>query len=176
MLQQAPQQQGPGAGGSGWSGASSSGLSKAGKPSALALLEMQQEAERLLKQQQRAQQRDRVSLHSILTAHTATFERPPAQSGLSILSQHSGMSMGSSSMGSQWVDGVGMWSGPGGLESKGVSGGSLGGMGMWDEAVKNQSGLRGNSNNNMGLKNSRSSPSLRYSDRSTSPHFAAGTI
>lgn len=66
LLQQAPQQQGPGAGGSGWSGASSSGLSKAGKPSTLALLEMQQEAERLLKQQQqqRAQQRDRVSSHS----------------------------------------------------------------------------------------------------------------
>lgn len=63
LLQQAPQQQGPGAGGSGWSGASSSGLSKAAKPSALALLEMQQEAERVLKQhQQRAQQqRDRVS-------------------------------------------------------------------------------------------------------------------
>lgn len=72
LLQQAPQQQGPGAGGSGWSGASSSGLSKAGKPSALALLDMQQEAERLLKQQQqqRAQQRDRVSSPSSLTART----------------------------------------------------------------------------------------------------------
>uniref|UniRef100_A0A671UT25 GRB10 interacting GYF protein 1 n=1 Tax=Sparus aurata TaxID=8175 RepID=A0A671UT25_SPAAU len=134
LLQQAPQQQGPGAGGSGWSGAPSSGLAKAGKPPALALLEMQQEAERLLKQQQqqRAQQRER----------------------------HSGMSMGSSSMGGQWVDGVGMWGGPGGMEGKGGSGGSSGSMGMWDEAVKNQSGLRGNSNNNMGLKNSRSSPSL----------------
>lgn len=93
------------------------------------------------------------------------------------------MSMGSSSMGSQWVDSVGMWTGPGGLESKGVSGGSLGGMGMWDEAVKNQSGLRGNSNNNMGLKNSRSSPSLRYTEpelalvqRMTRPHFAVSTI
>lgn len=135
LLQQAPQQQGPGAGGSGWSGAPSSGLTKAGKPPALALLEMQQEAERLLKQQQQQraqQQRDR----------------------------HSGMSMGSSSMGGQWVDGVGMWGGPGGMEGKGGSGGSSGSMGMWDEAVKNQSGLRGNSNNNMGLKNSRSSPSL----------------
>lgn len=90
--------------------------------------------------------------------------------------------MGSSSMGSQWVDGVGMWAGPGGLESKGVSGGSSGGMGMWDEAVKNQSGLRATSNNNMGLKNSRSSPSLRYpeprwqnshSNTLTLPHFAA---
>ncbi|XP_059210292.1 GRB10-interacting GYF protein 1 isoform X6 [Centropristis striata] len=135
LLQQAPQQQGPGAGSSGWSGAPSSGLSKSGKPPALALLEMQQEAERLLKQQQQQraqQQRER----------------------------HSGMSMGSSSMGSQWVDGVGMWGGPGSMEGKGGSGSSSGSMGMWDEAVKNQSGLRGNSNNNMGLKNSRSSPSL----------------
>lgn len=64
-------------------------------------------------------------------------------------------------MGGQWADGVGMWGGPGGMEGKG-SGSSSGSMGMWDEAVKNQSGLRGNSNNNMGLKNSRSSPSLRY--------------
>uniref|UniRef100_A0A8D0ACA9 GRB10 interacting GYF protein 1 n=1 Tax=Sander lucioperca TaxID=283035 RepID=A0A8D0ACA9_SANLU len=125
LLQQAPQQQGPGASGSGWSGAPSSGLSKSGKPPALALLEMQQEAERLLKQQQqqRQQQRDRVSFR-------------------------------------QWVDGVGMWGGPGGMEGKGGSGSSSGSMGMWDEAVKNQTGLRGNSNNNMGLKNSRSSPSL----------------
>ncbi|XP_029310328.1 GRB10-interacting GYF protein 1 [Cottoperca gobio] len=134
LLQQTPQQQGPGAGSSSWSGAPSSGLSKAGKPPALALLEMQQEAERLLKQQQQQraqQQRDR----------------------------HSGMSMGSSSMGGQWADGVGMWGGPGGMEGK--SGSSSGSMGMWDEAVKNQTGLRGNSsNNNMGLKNSRSSPSL----------------
>lgn len=72
------------------------------------------------------------------------------------------MSMGSSSMGGQWVDGVGMWGGPGGMEGKSGSGGSSSSMGMWDEAVKNQGGLRGNSNNNMGLKNSRSSPSLRY--------------
>lgn len=135
LLQQAPQQQGPGAGGSGWSGASSSGLSKSGKSPALTLLEMQQEAERLLKQQQQQrvqQQRDR----------------------------HAGMSMGSSSMGSQWVEGVGMWGGAGGMEGKAGSGGSAGGMGMWDEAVKNHAGLRSNTNNNMGLKNSRSSPSL----------------
>ncbi|XP_028284678.1 GRB10-interacting GYF protein 1 isoform X2 [Parambassis ranga] len=135
LLQQAPQQQGPGVGSSGWSGASSSGHSKSAKTPALALMEMQQEAERLLKQQQQQraqQQRDR----------------------------HSGMSMGSSSMGGQWVDGVGMWGGPGGLEGKSSSGGSSGSMGMWDEAVKNQGSLRGNSNNNMGLKNSRSSPSL----------------
>ncbi|CAF91982.1 unnamed protein product, partial [Tetraodon nigroviridis] len=121
LLQQAPQQQGPGAGSSGWSGASSSGLTKAGKPPALALLEMQQEAER---------------------------------------APHSGLSMGSSSLGSQWSDGVGMWGGPGSLDGKGVSGGSSSSMGMWDEAVKNQASLRGNTNNNMGLKNSRSSPSL----------------
>ncbi|XP_068444133.1 GRB10-interacting GYF protein 1 isoform X3 [Clinocottus analis] len=135
LLQQTPQQQGPGASGSGWSGSPSSGLSgKSGKPPALALLEMQQEAERLLKQQQqqRAQQRER----------------------------HSALSMGSSSMGGQWADGVSMWGGPGSMEGKGGSVSSSGSMGMWDEAVKNQAGLRGNSNNNMGLKNSRSSPSL----------------
>ncbi|XP_029931484.1 GRB10-interacting GYF protein 1 isoform X2 [Myripristis murdjan] len=137
LLQQAPQQQGPGAGGSGWSGAPSSGLAKPGKPSALVLLEMQQEAERLLKQQQQQQQR-------------AQQQRD----------RHPGMSMGGSSMGGQWVDGVGMWGGPGGMEGKAGSGGSAGGMGMWDEAVKNQASLRGNSNNNMGMKNSRSSPSL----------------
>ncbi|KAF3836904.1 hypothetical protein F7725_004368 [Dissostichus mawsoni] len=106
------------------------------KAPALALLEMQQEAERLLKQQQQQQralqQRERLS----------------------------GMSMGSSSMGGQWADGVGMWGGPGGMEGKSSSGSSSGSMGMWDEAVKNQASLRGNSNNNMGLKNSRSSPSL----------------
>ncbi|XP_026208507.1 GRB10-interacting GYF protein 1 isoform X2 [Anabas testudineus] len=137
LLQQAPQQQGPGAGSSSWSGAPSTGLSKAGKPQTL--LEMHQESERLLKQQQQQQraqqQRDR----------------------------HSGMSMGNSSIGGQWtVDGVGMWGGPGGMEVKGSSGGSSSSMGMWDEAVKNQGSLRGNSNNNMGLKNSRSSPSLSH--------------
>lgn len=74
LLQQAPQQQGPGAGSSGWSGAPSSGLTKTGKPPALALLEMQQEAERLLKQQQQQraqQQRDRVS-HSSTTPSQTT--------------------------------------------------------------------------------------------------------
>lgn len=64
-------------------------------------------------------------------------------------------------MGGQWSDGVGMW---GALEGKGGSGGSSGSMGIWDEAVKNQSGLRGNTNNNLGLKNSRSSPSLTYAE------------
>lgn len=68
------------------------------------------------------------------------------------------MSMGSSSMGGQWSEGVGMW---GNMEGKGGSGGSSSSMGMWDEPVKNQSGLRGTANNNLGLKNSRSSPSLR---------------
>ncbi|XP_034149124.1 GRB10-interacting GYF protein 1 isoform X3 [Esox lucius] len=61
--------------------------------------------------------------------------------------RHGGLSMG------QWGDGsgsVGMWSG-GGMEAKGSSGG----MGVWEEAVKNQNSLR-----NMGMKNSRSSPSL----------------
>ncbi|XP_017166060.1 PERQ amino acid-rich with GYF domain-containing protein 1 isoform X5 [Poecilia reticulata] len=94
----------------------------------LTMLEMQ-EAERILKQQQQRAQQQR----------------------------HPGLSMGSSSMGGQWADGVGMW---GGLEGKGGSGSSSSSMGMWDEAVKNQAGLRGNSNNNLGLKNSRSSPSL----------------
>ncbi|XP_033962166.1 GRB10-interacting GYF protein 1 isoform X1 [Pseudochaenichthys georgianus] len=135
LLQHSPQQQGPGAGSSGWSGAPSSGLSKSGKPPALALLEMQQEAERLLKQQQQQQQRAQQQRERL-----------------------SGMSMGSSSMGGQWADGVGMWGGPGGMEGKSSSGSSSGSMGMWDEAVKNQASLRGN--NNMGLKNSRSSPSL----------------
>ncbi|XP_067379678.1 GRB10-interacting GYF protein 1 isoform X1 [Channa argus] len=133
LLQQAPQQQAAGAGSSGWSGAPSTGLTKAGKAS---LLEMHQEAERLLKQQQQQraqQQRDR----------------------------HTSMSMGSSSIGGQWVEGVGMWGGPGGMEGKSGGGSSSGSMGMWDEAVKSQASLRGN--NNMGLKNSRSSPSLSQS-------------
>lgn len=75
------------------------------------------------------------------------------------------MSLGGSSMaGGQWVESVGMWAGPGSMEGGKAGGGGGGGgsMGMWDEAVKNQSGLRGNSNNNMGLKSSRSSPSLKY--------------
>ncbi|XP_061619737.1 GRB10-interacting GYF protein 1 isoform X1 [Phyllopteryx taeniolatus] len=134
LLQQPPQQQGPVSGSSGWSGASSSGLSKTGKSQTLSLLEMQQETERLLKQQQQQQR--------------AQQQRE----------RHSGMSMGSSSMGSQWMDSVGIWGGPGGMEGKGGSGG----MGMWEEAVKNQAGLRGNGNNNLGLKNSCSSPSLRF--------------
>ncbi|MEQ2164866.1 hypothetical protein GOODEAATRI_011128, partial [Goodea atripinnis] len=138
LQQQAPQQQGPGVGGSGWSSAPSSGLSKAGK--SLTMLEMQ-EAERILKQQQQRAQQQRVSFSCV-----------------------SGMKVGcwSSSMGGQWADGVGMWGGPGGLEGKGGSGGSSSSMGMWDEAVKNQAGLRGSANNNLGLKNSRSSPSLTY--------------
>ncbi len=89
LLQQAPQQQGPGAGGSGWSGAPSSGLAKAGKPPALALLEMQQEAERLLKQQQQQraqQQRDRVSF-SNLNYMAARFTGENADRKLHVISQ-----------------------------------------------------------------------------------------
>ncbi|XP_015801746.3 GRB10-interacting GYF protein 1 isoform X1 [Nothobranchius furzeri] len=71
--------------------------------------------------------------------------------------RHSSMSMGSSSMSGQLAEGMGMWGSPG-LEGKAGSGSSSGSMGMWDEAVKSQAGLRGN--NNLGLKNSRSSPSL----------------
>lgn len=162
LLQQAPQQQGPGAGSSGWSGAPSSGLTKPGKPPALALLEMQQEAERLLKQQQQQraqQQRDRVS--SMTPVQTAPPHKPARHVDFPAFLQHSGLSMGSSSLGSQWGDSVGMWVGPGGMDGKGVGGGSSSSIGMWDEAVKNQASLRGNTNNNMGLKNSRSSPSLR---------------
>ncbi|XP_017579429.1 GRB10-interacting GYF protein 1 isoform X3 [Pygocentrus nattereri] len=54
----------------------------------------------------------------------------------------------------QWGDSaVGMWTGPS-LEGK-VGSASAGGMGMWDEALKNQANHR-----NMGMKNSHSSPSL----------------
>lgn len=77
LLQQTPQQQGPGAGSSSWSGAPSSGLGKSGKPPALALLEMQQEAERLLKvqQQQRAQQqRDRVRIINLSSMFFKVWE------------------------------------------------------------------------------------------------------
>lgn len=43
-------------------------------------------------------------------------------------------------------------------KAAGGSSPSGGSMGVWDEALKNQSALR----SGMGLKNSRSSPSLRY--------------
>ncbi|XP_045068113.1 GRB10-interacting GYF protein 1 [Coregonus clupeaformis] len=119
-------QQGSGSGvGSGW------GTGALNKPGAkgLSLLDMQ-EAERLLKQQQRAQQQQRE--------------------------RHQGLSMGGSSMG-QWGDGGavpgGLWGGGGGMEGKAGGGG---GMGLWDEAVKNQT----RSSSMQGLKNSRSSPSL----------------
>lgn len=63
------------------------------------------------------------------------------------VSQHGGLTMG------QWGEGSGgMWS-SGSMEAKGSSGG----MSVWEEALKNQNSLR-----NMGMKNSRSSPSLRY--------------
>ncbi|XP_030648500.1 GRB10-interacting GYF protein 1 isoform X2 [Chanos chanos] len=62
--------------------------------------------------------------------------------------RHGGLTMG------QWGDSSGsMWTG-GGMDGK-VGSGNMVGMGVWDEAVKNQASLR-----NMGLKNSRSSPSL----------------
>uniref|UniRef100_A0A3B3R783 GRB10 interacting GYF protein 1 n=1 Tax=Paramormyrops kingsleyae TaxID=1676925 RepID=A0A3B3R783_9TELE len=100
--------------GSGWSGGPAVPLAKPGKP--LSVLELQQEAERQLLKQQRAQQqqRERVS------------DGP-------------------------WSDGPGgLWASSG-MEAK-SSGSSLG---LWDEAVKSQASLR-----NMGLKTSRSSPSL----------------
>uniref|UniRef100_A0AAY4BKW3 GYF domain-containing protein n=1 Tax=Denticeps clupeoides TaxID=299321 RepID=A0AAY4BKW3_9TELE len=64
---------------------------------------------------------------------------------------HSGL------MAAQWGDNFGgLWASGAGLEGKsGGGGGASGGMGMWDEAVKNQTCL-----GSMGLKNSRSSPSL----------------
>ncbi|XP_076131454.1 GRB10-interacting GYF protein 1 isoform X1 [Alosa pseudoharengus] len=132
--QQQQQQQPVGGGGAQsqgpcWNSAQSNPLAKPPK-TPLNLLEM--EAERLLKQQHRVQQqqpRDRQS--------------------------HGGLTMG------QWGDGGvgGMW-GAGSLEGKASGGGSSGGgnsggMGLWDEAVKNQSSHR-----SMSLKNSHSSPSL----------------
>ncbi|XP_077098933.1 GRB10-interacting GYF protein 1 isoform X4 [Siphateles boraxobius] len=61
--------------------------------------------------------------------------------------RHGGLTMG------QWSDGpAGMWSGSS-MEGK-IRGGNPA-MGMWDEAMKNQASHR-----NIGLKNSRSSPSL----------------
>uniref|UniRef100_A0A671PDZ9 PERQ amino acid-rich with GYF domain-containing protein 1-like n=1 Tax=Sinocyclocheilus anshuiensis TaxID=1608454 RepID=A0A671PDZ9_9TELE len=104
LLQQAPRQGSSGSGSS-WSGGPIPGLGKQTKP--LNLLDVQQEAERMHKQQHRVQQQQRVR-------HTHTHTN--------ITGMHP----------------------------------SGGGMGVWDEALKNQSTLR----NNMGLKNSRSSPSL----------------
>ncbi|XP_066536946.1 GRB10-interacting GYF protein 1 isoform X1 [Hoplias malabaricus] len=114
LLQQAPRQGGSGSG-SGWSGGPMPGLGKQGK--SLNLLDLQQEAERIYKQQHRAQQQQR---------------------------------WGAEALGSLWSSG--------GMEGKAAGGNSpsSGGMGIWDEALKNQSSLR----NSMGLKNSRSSPSL----------------
>uniref|UniRef100_A0A8C1WXU9 GRB10 interacting GYF protein 1a n=1 Tax=Cyprinus carpio TaxID=7962 RepID=A0A8C1WXU9_CYPCA len=96
LLQQTPRQGSSGSGSS-WSGGTIPGLGKQTKP--LNLLDIQQEAERMHKQQHRVQQQQRVG---------------------------------------------------------GGSSPSGGGMGVWDEALKNQSALR----SNIGLKNSRSSPSL----------------
>ncbi|XP_056317198.1 GRB10-interacting GYF protein 1 isoform X1 [Danio aesculapii] len=112
LLQQTPRQ-GSSSSGSSWSAGPISGLGKQSKP--LNLLDVQQEAERMHKQQHRVQQQ-------------------------------------------RWSDASSLWGASGSLEGKvGGSGSSSGGgMGVWDEALKNQSALR----NNMGLKNSRSSPSL----------------
>ncbi|XP_051755364.1 GRB10-interacting GYF protein 1 isoform X1 [Ctenopharyngodon idella] len=113
LLQQAPRQGSSGSG-SGWSGGPIPGLGKQTKPHNL--LDIQQEAERMHKQQHRVQQQQR------------------------------------------WSDASSLWGAAGSLDGKVGGGGSPsgGGMGVWDEALKNQSALR----NNMGLKNSRSSPSL----------------
>ncbi|KAJ8008412.1 hypothetical protein DPEC_G00104550 [Dallia pectoralis] len=127
LLQQAPLQSSSVGVGSGWgSGGPTGGLNKPGAKG-LSLLDMQ-DAERMIKQQQR--------------------------------DRHQGLSMGASSMG-QWSDGGaapgGLWGGGGGMEGKtGGGAGSVGGMGLWDEVVKNQ----GRSSSMQGLKNSRSSPSL----------------
>lgn len=112
LLQQAPRQGSSGSGSS-WNSGPIPGLGKQSKP--LNLLDVQQEAERMHKQQHRVQQQQR------------------------------------------WGDASSMW-GAGPLDGKVSGGGSPSGtgMGIWDEALKNQSALR----NNMGLKNSRSSPSL----------------
>ncbi|KAL4631123.1 PERQ amino acid-rich with GYF domain-containing protein 1-like isoform X1 [Arapaima gigas] len=112
--------------GSAWSGGPAAVLSKPGKT--MTVLELQQEAERQLHKQQRVQQQQR--------------------------DRHGGISLGSpgvSALGGQWGETAGSLWGSGSMESK--TGGS--GMGLWDEAVKNQASLR-----NMGLKTSRSSPSL----------------
>uniref|UniRef100_A0A8C1KP38 GRB10 interacting GYF protein 1a n=1 Tax=Cyprinus carpio TaxID=7962 RepID=A0A8C1KP38_CYPCA len=112
LLQQTPRQGSSGSGSS-WSGGTIPGLGKQTKP--LNLLDIQQEAERMHKQQHRVQQQQRGR-----RTHTHTHTH---------------------------------------TNSTGVGGGSSpsgGGMGVWDEALKNQSALR----SNIGLKNSRSSPSL----------------
>ncbi|XP_026072609.1 GRB10-interacting GYF protein 1-like isoform X2 [Carassius auratus] len=112
LLQQT-QRQGSSGSGSSWSGGPNPGLGKQTKPHNL--LEIQQEAERMHKQQHRVQQQ-------------------------------------------RWGDASSLWGTAGSLDGKVGGGGSPsgGGMGIWDEALKNQSALR----SNIGLKNSRSSPSL----------------
>ncbi|TRY99557.1 hypothetical protein DNTS_005752 [Danionella cerebrum] len=118
FLQQSQQQQSM-SGTAGWS-ASQSGALSLGKAAGKSMGLLELEAERLHKQQQRAQQQQR----------------------------HGGLTMG------QWNDGPsGMWSGS---CMDGKVGGGNPAMGMWDEAIKNQASHR-----SLGLKNSRSSPSLR---------------
>ncbi|KAM9500738.1 GRB10-interacting GYF protein 1 isoform 2-T3 [Clarias gariepinus] len=110
LLQQTPRQ-GAASTGSGWSTGPVPGLGKQGK--SINTLDIQQDSERLYKQQQRAQQQ-------------------------------------------RWAS-EGLW-GSAGIDGKAPGGSSPSGgsMGVWDEALKNQSSLR----SGIGLKNSRSSPSL----------------
>ncbi|KAK3545371.1 hypothetical protein QTP70_005977 [Hemibagrus guttatus] len=111
LLQQQAPRQAAASTGSGWSTGPVPGLGKQGK--SINTLEIQQDTERLYKQQQRAQQQ-------------------------------------------RWAS-EGLW-GSAGMDGKAAGGSSPSGgsMGVWDEALKNQSALR----SGMGLKNSRSSPSL----------------
>ncbi|XP_057177307.1 GRB10-interacting GYF protein 1 [Triplophysa rosa] len=84
---------------------------------------------------------------SILELEAERLHKQQQQQRAQQQQRHGGLTMG------QWSDGpAGMWGGAG-LEGK--LGGGNPAMGMWDEALKNQASHR-----NMGLKNSRSSPSL----------------
>ncbi|KAJ8389308.1 hypothetical protein AAFF_G00121730 [Aldrovandia affinis] len=119
-----------------------------------------QQQELIMKLLQQSQQQVAQSSPGWSTGPAAQL--PKSAKGLSLLELqqqrvqqqrdrvHGGLSMGNSSvssLGGQWGEsGGGLWGG--GVEGKS-------GMGMWDEAVKNQGSLR-----SMGLKNSRSSPSL----------------
>ncbi|XP_062305508.1 GRB10-interacting GYF protein 1 isoform X1 [Osmerus eperlanus] len=127
LLQQAPQQAGGGAGGSG-SGSGWSG----GPTSGL------------------AKQGKGLSLLDLQQQETERLLKQQQRVQQQQRDRHPGLSMGG-----QWGEGsVGsLWSG-GVLDGK--AGGS-GGMGLWDEAVKNQSSMR---SGGLGMKNSRSSPSL----------------
>ncbi len=141
LLQQTPRQ-GSSSSGSSWSGGPIPGLGKQSKP--LNLLDVQQETERMHKQQQRVQQQQRVR-HTHKHHWCAVLK-------IKVNTLWVSLSL-------QWGDASSLWGAAGSLDGKVGGGGSPsgGGMGVWDEALKNQSTLR----NNMGLKNSRSSPSLK---------------